>query len=585
MSPPETPFKPGDSIAKEYTVIDILGRGAVGTVYLAENSSKQSIVAIKALNPGLVNSEKARELFLREARIWLSIESHPNILHPFGIVRDGADLFIIMAYIAPKRSGESSLAGYLSKSRKLPVCRILTWTHQFCEGMKHAYQQGIKAHRDIKPQNILITRNGFLKISDFGLASVHPDPMPEEDSENPIPSCVRNHNILTSAVGTYLYMSPEHYRDPDLCDEQSDIYSFGIVLYQMVTGGSLPFLATPPSDRSREEFNRFVSDMRRLHCDVPPPMTGTSLDKIIQTCLAKDPYERYGSFEDLQLDLSDQFIIHKCPRPESREPWIVLRPEKDFVRGLIYVQHSRFEDALSAFTKAEEEGYDTIEFVAAKADCLASLGHVDEALWYYKTKLDEKKQDSRLFYYRGLLLAKLGRHDEALKDLVFGMASLYNDPEFQEMYWEPFVCMAEDPAARPVYAHLLDTPFEQVVRVFFPSVLRDRKLSGEQRPGKRRTRKSLDTDTHDLPAESAALDQYAMKHREVPDGTAEPAVTPRAQPLVQEAPDTKQSPPSVIDRLYKKIRMHLRPYRHFTPREESKAISPSRLFRRNRGHK
>lgn len=585
MPLPETPFKPGDLIAKEYRVIDILGRGAVGTVYLAENLSKKSIVAIKALNPGLVNSEKARELFLREARIWLSIESHQNIVHPFGIVRDGANLFIIMEYISPKRSGESSLAGYLSKTRKLPVCRILTWTNQFCEGMKHAYREGIRAHRDIKPQNILITRNGFLKISDFGIASVHPNPMPEEDSENPIPSCVRNHNVLTSAVGTYLYMSPEHYRDPDLCDERSDVYSFGIVLYQMVSGGSLPFLATPPSDRSREEFNRFVSDMRRLHCEVPPPMTGTSLDKIIQKCIAKDPDERYGSFDSLQMDLIDQSIIHKCPLPETDEPWDVQRPEKDFVRGLIYFQHSRFEDALSAFDDAEDADYYSPELVVLKADCLAHLGLGGDALRYYTEKLDEKNLDPRLIYGRGMLLAKLGRHDEALKDLVFGMASLYNDPEFQEMYWEPFVNMAEDPTARPFYAHLLDTPFEQVLKTFFPSILRDRKPSGEQRPGKRRTRTSLDTSTPDLPTESAAWDQYAMKQREVLDRTPESATPPGADPFLPEEPDTRKSPPSAIDRIYKTIMMHLRPYRHFTPREESKAISPSRLFRLNRGHK
>jgi len=585
MPPNDTPFRSGDPIAKGYTVIDILGRGSVGTVYLAEDFSKKFIVAIKALNPGLISSEKARELFLREARIWLSIESHPNIVHPFGIVRDGDNLFIIMEYIAPKMRGESSLAGYLSTTRKLPVCRILTWTNQFCEGMKHAYREGIRAHRDIKPQNIMITRNGFLKITDFGIASVHPNPMPEEDSENPIPSCVRNHDALTSAVGTYLYMSPEHYRNPDLCDEQSDIYSFGIVLYQMVSGGSLPFLATLPSDRSREERDRFISDMKRLHGEALPPMTGSPLDNIIQTCLAKDPSERYGSFEDLQKDLNDQIIIHNCPPPETDEPWTVQRPEKDFVRGLIYFRHSRFEEAVSAFDEAEEAGYYSPELVAAKADCLASLGLVDKALWYYKDKLHERDQDPRLLYGRGMLLAKLGRHDEALKSLVPGMANLYTDPEFREMYWEAFVQMAEDPVVRPVYAHLLDTPFEEILKTFFPSVLPDRDSSGGRRTGERPKGMSLDTGSPDLPEGSAAWDHYASMQRGENDEIPEPALAPPAPRFSLDTSDTKQSSPSVIDRIHKKIMRYLRPYRHFPPPDDSKAISRSRLFRRNRGHK
>ena len=581
----DTPFRPGDLIAKEYTVIDILGRGSVGTVYLAEDLEKKFIVAIKALNPGLVRSEKARELFLREARIWLSIKINPHIVRPFGIVTDGDNLFIIMEYIAPKSGGESSLAGYLSKTRKLPVCRILSWTDQFCEGMKHAYSEGIRAHRDIKPQNIMITRNGILKITDFGIASVHPNPMPEEDSENPIPSCVRNHDALTSAVGTYLYMSPEHYRNPDLCDERSDIYSFGIVLYQMVSGGSLPFLATLPSNRSSEEQDRFISNMKRLHGEALPPMTGTPLDKIIQTCLANDPRKRYGSFEYLQEDLNDQLIIHKCPGLQKFKPRRVEKPEIDFVRGLTYFQHSRFEEAVSAFDDAEKADYRSLDLVEAKADSLASQGLVDKALWYYTRKLNETHQDPRLLYGRGMLLAKLGRHDEAQKSLVPGMAYLYTNPEFEEMYWDPFVRMAMDPVARPVYAHLLDTPFEEILKTFFPSVLPDRDSSTVLRKGERPKRKSWDTDTTVLPAGSAARDHYASMQRGENDEIPEPTLEPPAPRFSQDILETKQSSSSVIDSIYKKIMRYLRPYRHFPPPDESKALSRSRLLRRNRGHK
>ncbi len=585
MPPYDTPFRPGDLIAKEYTVIDILGRGSVGTVYLAEDLGKKMIFAIKALNPGLIRSEKARELFLREARIWLSIKINPHIVHPFGIVSDGDNLFIIMEYIAPKRGGESSLAGYLSKTKKLPACRIISWTDQFCEGMKHAYSEGIRAHRDIKPQNIMITRNGILKITDFGIASVHPNPMPQKYSDNPIPSCVRNHDTLTSAVGTYLYMSPEHYRDPDLCNERSDIYSFGIVLYQMVSGGSLPFLATPPADRSREEQDRFISDMKRIHSEAEPPMTGTPLDKIIQTCLAKDPGKRYGSFEYLQEDLNDQIIIHNCPQLKKYQPRRVDMPEIDFVRGLIYFQHSRFEEAVSAFDEAENADYHSFDLVVAKADSLATLGQVDKALWYYTTKLNETYQDPRLLYGMGMLLAKLGRHDEAQKSLVPGMAYLYRNPEFREMYWEPFVRMAGDPVARPFYAHLLDGRFEEVLKTFYPYVLRDRNSSTALRKGERPKRTSRDTGTTDLPAGSTAWDHYALLQRGENDEIPESALAPPAPQSSQDTPDTKRSSPSVIDRIHKTIMRYLRPYRHFTSRMESKAISPSRLTRVKRGHK
>lgn len=449
-------FKPGDIIANGFEVLEVLGKGAVGTVYLTEQTSTKDFFAIKALNPDLVNSEQAREIFLREAKIWNAIDDHQNIVKSYGVVKDGNDLFILMEYVAPGSSGISNLAGRI-QNNTLSLGQIISWSIQICEGMTHAYHEGIRAHRDIKPQNILITRQDVVKITDFGLASVMAVPMPTEDRENPIPSCVRNHEDLDPCVGTYLYMSPEHYRNPGLCDERSDIYSYGVVLYEMVSGGKYPFLAPLPANNSQEEIDRFVLEMQRLHTEVSPAPLKSPLDPIILKCLNKNPEYRYQCFAELQGVLTDAIISTNSPLPEKEKPKKADRGELLAARGLVYYRLSRFEEAVRHFQTADTFEQLSPEFIPAWADSLASAGYEEGALeLYYRERREGRLlHDARLFYGYGMLWAKLGEHETAAFCLVQCMPDLEHEPGFREVYFNPFLQMVADPKVRPFYAALL----------------------------------------------------------------------------------------------------------------------------------
>ena len=464
MSEKKNLFQVGDTIAGNYEVLDILGQGSVGTVYLVKNTRANQLAALKALNPGLANSPKARAIFLREAEIWTSLEPHPNIVHATHIVNHGEQTFLIMEYIPPGRNGENSLAGYM-RIQKLDIRQIHEWSIQFCKGMTQAYNEGIGAHRDIKPQNILITNKKVLKISDFGLASVMSisDELPPSPHE--IPADIRRKDSLTSCVGTYTYMSPEHYKDADLCDERSDIYSFGVVLFQMVSGGKLPFLATPPANASQEEMNRFVSEMQKLHSEAQPPSLHSPLDPIIQKCLAKDPDERYGAFEWLQKDLEDQLISQDCTDIE-RPTRVMSREYYFYDQGLGYQKASRFEDAIQSFQKAEEFGLGSADLYISMAECYASLGKMADALYFYDKAISGNLGNPHPVYRKGIFLAGLGNHEEALSCFAQSLSLLCRNPEFEKLYWNPFVRIAEDPKVRTIYERLLNTPKDQLPFIF-----------------------------------------------------------------------------------------------------------------------
>ncbi|MGA7075465.1 MAG: serine/threonine-protein kinase [Halobacteriota archaeon] len=145
----------------------------------------------------------------------MDLETHPYIVRAHFVDRIANRNYIAMSYVAPNEEGINSLAGYL-QSHPPDLSQCLRWAIQICYGMEHAYSRGIRAHRDLKPANILIGYDNTVKITDFGLAGVLE---------------------VEGAAGTPSHMPPEQFTDAASCDERSDIYAFGVVLYQMVTGG------------------------------------------------------------------------------------------------------------------------------------------------------------------------------------------------------------------------------------------------------------------------------------------------------------------------------------------------------------
>ena len=231
-------YKKGDVIAGRYEIHRVLGQDGFGVVYLIRMLNSGEAFAMKTFRDERMADPTTQEAFKKEASLWVNLERHPFIVAAQWVEQVSGRLFVLMEHIAGDSKGRVSLADHLEDSDDtLDTTQALEWGIQFCLGMEHAQARGIKCHRDIKPGNILISQDGTLKISDFGLAmaaqSVWHGASKQGDSAVTGGAGVGFHFSLLQSegkmrCGTPGYMPPEVYRREG-ADIRSDIYSFGLV--------------------------------------------------------------------------------------------------------------------------------------------------------------------------------------------------------------------------------------------------------------------------------------------------------------------------------------------------------------------
>jgi len=279
----------GKKLGGRYEILDRVGGGGMAVVYKAKDILLDRIVAVKVLRPQYAIDDDFVHRFRREAQAAASL-SHPNIVSIFDVGVEEDTHYIIMEYVEG-----NTLKEYINEFAPLNVEEAIKIAKQIAEALEHAHLNHI-IHRDIKPHNILVGPNRRVKVTDFGIARA-------------VTSSTITHT--GSVIGSVHYFSPEQARG-GLTGEKSDIYSLGIVLYEMLTG-ALPFSGDSPISVALKHLQESYTEPRALNPRIPQ-----SVENMILRCLAKDPTQRYSSAKMLIKDLETCLDSHRLSEEKFR---------------------------------------------------------------------------------------------------------------------------------------------------------------------------------------------------------------------------------------------------------------------------
>jgi len=276
-----------------YTILETVGVGGMSVVYKAVDSVENRFVAIKVLKPEFLSDERFRRRFLNESRA-IAMLSHVNIVDVYDVNFEGDNQYIVMEYIEGR-----TLKEYMEFTGAIPIGEVFGYIKQTLRALRHAHERGI-VHRDIKPQNIMLLDDGTIKVMDFGIAHV---------------SNFETITMTDTAIGSVHYISPEQAKGLPV-DDKSDIYSTGVMLYEMMTG-VLPFTGETPVTVALKQVQTEPKKPSEVN-----PNVSKGMEQIILKAMKKDPAERYQHAKEMLVDIK---IL------EDNKDWVFDYPDAPVV--------------------------------------------------------------------------------------------------------------------------------------------------------------------------------------------------------------------------------------------------------------
>lgn len=449
----------GDVIEHLYEVRDIK-QGGMGAVYVVRHRRWNSMMAVKSLLKRLRKNEEDRALFIKESETWIDIGFHPNIAACYYVrnIKDSPRIFI--EYV-----DGGALNEWLNRRKRVDWKLIIDLMVQVCDGLQHAHSKGL-VHRDVKPGNCMMTRDGILKVTDFGLTKRRGQESGVEATADTtgLQNVIQERESITAAgMGTPGYMAPEMWIPYSEVGPQADIYAFGVMFFELCCGRK-PFLVRAGERRDK---------LALAHVKKPPPRPTSirddipsSIEEIILTCLAKNPQDRYPSCSAVREELAAAY--EKIVKQRfSREPPDEVKLLSDALnnRAVSLMDLNHREEAVQALGKAVEadphhpeavynlgllnwletgdpdwellvkmeEVVKTPEYLARGSDllarCLLAMGDAPRALKACEQSLSAEDASEGLLKPYSIALAGVGREADAADRLSTYLADFPNDDE------------------------------------------------------------------------------------------------------------------------------------------------------------
>jgi tetratricopeptide (TPR) repeat protein/tRNA A-37 threonylcarbamoyl transferase component Bud32 len=412
-------WKVGDRIENRYEIHDIRGgpgKSGMGIVYVCYDREYKVLVAIKTFQDRFLKDHASINRFKWEAEAWVRLEKHHNIVQAKYVMEIDGRPYVFLEYVVGDEQYGTDLSGWIwGGGLTLPL--TLNFSIQFCHGMIYANRKFKETgkpfvHRDIKPSNIMITQDRVVKITDFGLVKAF------AESGEDISSAVHgdeSHQRLGlsksgNRCGTPPYMSPEQCRGETDIDSRSDIYSFGCVLYEMLT--------------RRNVFEaRTIDEFIYHHLNTIPrsPKAHQTLDNVVLKCLKKEPVQRFQTFEELEEVLSELYHkltgeVVKPPEGTALEVWELGN------KGASLGTLGFHEEAVACLQQALTLDPSDYEVHVNLGVAYCNQGKADEGISEYRKALELYPNDARAhnnlgraYFYQGRLDEAVSEYNEALR--------------------------------------------------------------------------------------------------------------------------------------------------------------------------